>query len=63
MPGDLAALPRQLQRSARVDNNGEVSWPDLDVKDAVNALVHAGFVVLGLDVRFHDDTGRSMSFR
>jgi CHASE2 domain-containing sensor protein len=51
---DLSALPKAVQAAARVDANGEVSWPDSSAADAINALSDAGAVVLGLDLRFYD---------
>jgi CHASE2 domain-containing sensor protein len=50
---DLSALPAELQQAARVDANGEVSWPDEDAAKAIESLTTVGHRVLGLDVRFY----------
>lgn len=55
---DLEALPASLRRSARVELNGEIRWPVADAADAVRALAEAGRVVVGLDIRNYDDSGR-----
>jgi hypothetical protein len=55
---DLSGLPTELQRDARSDPNGEVSWSDACAVAAVNELTDSGSVVLGLDVRFYDAAGR-----
>ena len=34
MERDLSPLPREVQAAARVDANGEVSWPDADRRKA-----------------------------
>jgi CHASE2 domain-containing sensor protein len=50
---EISALPAALQETARIDANGEVSWPDEDAASAIEALTAAGHRVLGLDVRFY----------
>ena len=52
---DLALLPEEVRRTAWVQSNGEVSWPFEEAAGAIEALAEAGFVILGLDVRFQDD--------
>src|SRR6266576_6703356 len=54
---DISALPADLQQAARVDSNGEVSWPDEDAARAIEALTAAGRRVLGLDIRFYFGDG------
>jgi hypothetical protein len=56
---DLAALPLPVQARARIYDNGEISWPTEDAERAINSLADAGFVILGLDVRRHDDQGHT----
>jgi hypothetical protein len=53
--GDLALLPDEVRRTAWIQSNGEVSWPFEAAAGAIEALAEAGFVILGLDVRFQDD--------
>jgi hypothetical protein len=48
---DLAALPDEVRRSARVFANGEVAWPNEWARDAINALADSGRSILGLDAR------------
>jgi hypothetical protein len=57
--GPLAVkeLPPDIRASARVDTNGEVSWPLADVRRAVAALGDAGRVILGLDARSYGNDG------
>ena len=52
---DLALLPDEVRRTAWIQTNGEVSWPFEAAAAAIEALAEAGFVILGLDVRFQDD--------
>jgi hypothetical protein len=54
----LSDLPAEVRADARIDQNGEVSWSDSAAAAAINALTATGRVVLGLDVRFYDSTGR-----
>jgi hypothetical protein len=54
---DISALPAHLQEAARIDANGEVSWPDEQAAAAIEALAAAGHRVLGLDIRFYLDDG------
>jgi hypothetical protein len=54
---DLSALSAGLQRDARVDPNGEVSWSDSCAAAAVRELTDNGSLVLGLDIRLYDATG------
>jgi hypothetical protein len=54
---DVASLPHRLQASARIDANGEVSWPLDKVRDAISELAKSGHVVLGLDMRDYDAEG------
>ena len=58
MERDLSALSHEVRRAARVDANGEVSWPNDYAGAAISELASAGEVVLGLDVRFYDAEGR-----
>jgi CHASE2 domain-containing sensor protein len=55
---DISGLPTDLQDAARVEANGEVSWPEEKAADAVETLTAAGHRVVGLDIRFYfsDDT-------
>ena len=50
-------LPKDLREVARIDANGEVSWPRADALRAIEALTTAGCVVLGLDLRSYDSNG------
>jgi len=54
---DLALLPGDVRARARIDPNGEVSWPISEASHAISCLADAGFVILGLDVRWYDDQG------
>jgi hypothetical protein len=54
---NLSGLPTDVQRAARIDANGEVSWPDDYAASAIEALTEAGHRVLGLDVRFYFGDG------
>ena len=54
---DVASLPHRLQASARIDANGEVSWPLDKARDAISELAKSGRVVLGLDMRDYDAEG------
>ena len=54
MERDLSALPEEVQAAARVDANGEVSWPDSTAAAAINGLADSGVIVLGLDLRYYD---------
>ncbi len=56
---DLAVLPADIRARARIYENGEISWPIADAQRAINSLADAGFVILGLDVRRHDDEGHT----
>jgi PAS domain-containing protein len=58
MPSDLSGLPAEVVETARVDDNGEVSWRDIDTGAALESLAEAGRVILGLDVRFYDADGK-----
>jgi len=51
-------LPALVRSAANVQDNGEVVWPLDHAAEAINALADAGQVVLGLDVRDYDGTGR-----
>ena len=55
---DLSFLTQDLQRGARCEPNGEVSWPLSQAPAAIEALAGAGLLVLGLDIRDYqtDDT-------
>jgi len=55
---DLAVLPSDVAEAATIADNGEVLWQVADAGRAVEALTGAGFMVLGLDVRDHDEGGR-----
>ncbi len=48
---DLAKLPMNGAMSARVDPDGEISWPMEIAERAIDALTAAGFVILGLNAR------------
>lgn len=52
-------LPADVRARARIYDNGEISWPIGDAEGAINSLADAGFVILGLDVRRHDDHGHT----
>jgi hypothetical protein len=54
----LNGLPATVRAVARVDPNGEVSWPLANVADALTALTDAGFIVLDLDTRTYDEQGQ-----
>jgi hypothetical protein len=54
---DLAILPPDIARDARVRSNGEVEWPRRTAGRAVDALAAAGFFVLGTDLRKYDLAG------
>ena len=56
---DLARLPDDVRARARVYDNGEISWPIADASRAINSLADAGLVILGIDVRRHDDAGHT----
>lgn len=58
MDRDLSALPNDLQAAARVDPNGEVSWPDAMGAAAITSLADIGATVLGLDLRYYDANDR-----
>ena len=58
MPHDVSELPEGLRATARIDPNGEVSWPQSSATTAVEGLADAGYVVLGLDLRFYAADGR-----
>jgi VCBS repeat-containing protein len=51
-------LPTDVIAAATVEANGEVTWPLDDAAAAINALAAAAQVVLGVDVRDYDQTGR-----
>lgn len=57
--GELTALPQEVRAKARIYDNGEVSWALSHAERAIDALADAGFVILGLDVRWHDDQGHT----
>ncbi len=54
---DLSFLTAELQREARCDPNGEVSWPISQAPAAVEALASSGRLVLGLDIRDYQNDG------
>jgi hypothetical protein len=56
--GDLSGLPGAVTRTARIDPNGEVAWPRASTPQAIYALTAKGCIVLGLDLRRYDATGR-----
>jgi len=58
MHQDLTGLPDVVQASARIDANGEVSWPESLAAAAVDGLRDNGCIVLGLDLRFYYSDGR-----
>lgn len=51
---DLAKLPMNVAMSARVDPDGEISWPMEIGELAIDALAGAGFVIFGLNARLLD---------
>jgi hypothetical protein len=56
---DLAVLPAGVRAAARIYDNGEISWPIAGAQEAIDSLADAGFLILGLDVRRHDDRGHT----
>jgi len=54
---DLGFLTEDLQRGARCDPNGEVSWPISQAPAAIEALADSGWLVLGLDIRNYQSDG------
>jgi CHASE2 domain-containing sensor protein len=54
---DISALPSDVRDAARIDANGEVSWPDEYAARAIEALTAAGHRLLGLDIRFYVTDG------
>jgi hypothetical protein len=54
---DLSVLQSRIQASARVDANGEVSWPVNHAPEVIETLAENGRLVLGLDLRRYDDDG------
>ena len=54
---DLGVLPSPIQASARVDANGEVSWPVNHAPEVIETFAENGRLVLGLDLRRYDDEG------
>jgi hypothetical protein len=55
---DLRELPHESRAAARATDTGEVEWPVAEAIAAVNALAHAGHLVLGLDLREYENDGR-----
>jgi hypothetical protein len=56
---DLAVLPAGVRAAAPIYDNGEISWPIADAQGAKDALADARFLILGLDVRRHNDRGHT----
>ncbi|MFC8040228.1 hypothetical protein ACFUOZ_12810 [Paenarthrobacter sp. NPDC057355] len=54
---DLSFLTEDLQRGARCDPNGEVSWPISQATAAIEGLAGSGRLVLGLDIRDYQNDG------
>jgi hypothetical protein len=54
---ELSSLSDEVCGSARVDANGDVSWPIDSAAAAIVSLAEASFVILGLDVRRFDEDG------
>lgn len=54
---DLSFLSEDLQRGARCDPNGEVSWPISQASAAIEAIANSGRLVLGLDIRDDQSDG------
>ena len=54
----LEHLPPDVQRAAKVNDNGEVEWPAASARAAIEALASAGAVILGLDLRDYHEDGR-----
>ena len=54
---DLGVLSDDLQSLARLDANGEVSWPVRHAPSVLSELAQAARIVLGLDVRDYDQDG------
>lgn len=50
-------LQSRIQASARVDANGEVSWPVNHAPEVIETLAENGRLVLGLDLRRYNDDG------
>jgi hypothetical protein len=50
-------LQSRIQASARVDANGEVSWPVKHAPEVIETLAENGRLMLGPDLRRHDDDG------
>lgn len=57
---DLSFLAQDLQRAARCDPNGEVSWPISLASIAIEALADSGRLILGLDIRDYSSDGTFM---
>jgi hypothetical protein len=53
----LGDLPARVRAAARIDTNGEVSWPLARVEEAIEALADTGYLILGLDVRTYAEGG------
>lgn len=55
---DVARMPDQVRRAARVCRNGEIEWPLPLARAAVGALAAAGRIIVGLNIRDYDVEGR-----
>lgn len=54
---DLSFLASDLQRGARCDPNGEVSWPAFQASAVIEAPARSGRLTLGLDIRDYQAGG------
>lgn len=54
---DVAALPEAVRKAARF-SGPEVMWPKTIAHEAIDRLVEAGHIVLGVDLRKYETEGR-----
>jgi hypothetical protein len=57
-PRDLSGLSPAVRDEARIDANGETSWPLRSAAAAINELSASGHLILGTDLRDYDPDGR-----
>ena len=55
---DLALLPSEIGKAAKVMDVGEAEWPPQLARRAINALADAGLVLRGLDFQRYGLLGR-----
>jgi hypothetical protein len=55
---DLSGLSAAVRDEARIDANGETSWPLRSVAAAIDELSASGYVILGTDLRDYGADGR-----